>query len=275
VSDADAGGSKRSPPLADRVRNRARVAAKRLELRTRRRLSGQEVLWIDYGWAQLPFTDDGDEQELLYHLNQRRWRKKELAVLAPVVPLGATVFDIGANLGFYSSLFAAQTGPTGYVLAFEPSSHVFRKLRATIERNRLSHVTALNVGCGSASGETVLRQVSRSSGNATLVGGTGAGERVQIRRLDDIPEAVRRRPHLLKIDVEGFESEVLAGARSILERDRPVLYIELCGDYARSTMESLAILDEVGYDTRLLRELNWAEIPNGSNFLIAAPDGAH
>jgi len=269
VSGAVAGALKRSPPLTDRIRNRAGLAAKRLELRTRRRLSGQEVLWVDYGWAQLPFTDDGDEQELLYHLHQRQWLKNELAVLGPLVPPGATVFDIGANLGFYASMFAARTGPTGHVFAFEPSRPVFEKLRATVERNRLSQVTALNVGCGSTSEASVLRQVSRSSGNATLVAGEGGGEDVQIRRLDGIPEAVAHPPHLLKVDVEGFESEVLAGARSILEQHRPLLYMELCGDYARSTKESLAILDDVGYDTRALRELDWADVPNGSNFVVA------
>jgi len=271
VRGAVAGALQRSPPLADRIRNRAGLAAKRLELRTRRRLSGQDVLWVDYGWAQLPFTDDGDEQELLYHLHQRQWLKKELAALGPLVPSGATVFDIGANLGFYATMFAAQTGPTGRVFAFEPSRRVFEKLCATVERNRLNHVTALNVGCGSTTESTVLRQVSRSSGNATLVAGEGAGEAVQIRRLDGIPEAAAHPPHLLKIDVEGFESEVLAGARSILEQHRPVLYIELCGDYARSTNESLEILDEVGYDTRAMRELDWADVPNGSNFVITAP----
>ncbi len=227
------------------------------------------MLWVDYGWAELPFTDDGDDQEVLYHLRQKEWLAQERAVLGPLVAEGATVFDIGANLGFYAAMFAAQTGSGGRVVAFEPARRAFAKLRATIERNRLDQVVALNLGCGSAVADAVLHQVSRSTGNASLVGGgDGAGEPVDIRRLDDIPEARERPPELIKIDVEGFEAEVLEGARSILAEHRPVLYIELCGEYATSTERSVALLGELDYDVRALSGLDWAEVPNGSNFVI-------
>ena len=254
--------------LADRLRGKLRREAKRLELRARRRRTGEDQLWVDYGWARLPFTDDGDEQEILYHVHQREWLAQELAVLAPLVGPGATVFDIGANLGFYAALFAAQVGPGGRVVAFEPAPRVFAKLAATIARNRLDQVVAVNCGCGSAGGEAVLRQVSPSTGTGSLVGGVLGGETVAIRRLDEIPQARERPPGLIKIDVEGFEPEVLAGARAILAEHRPVLYIELCGEYAESSVRSVALLHELGYETRALARLDWAAVPNGSNFVV-------
>lgn len=257
-----------APALAERIRGRLEREAKRLELRARRRRAGEDVLWVDYGWAQLPFTDDGDEQEILYHLHQREWRAQELAALAPVVGPGATVIDIGANLGFYAALLAGRAGPRGRVVAFEPAPRVFEKLRATIARNRLDQVVALNLGCGAAPGQAVLRQVSASTGNASLVGPEDSGETVELRRLDDVPEAWERPPQLIKIDVEGFESEVLAGASAILERHRPTLYIELCGEYEDSTRRSVALLGELGYDTRGLAGRDWSEVPNGSNFVV-------
>ncbi len=254
--------------LAERLSGKLGREAKRLELRARRRRSGQEVLWVDYGWAKLPFSDDGDDQEILYHLHQRDWLARERAVLGPLVSPGATVFDIGANLGFYSAMFAAQIGPQGRVVAFEPAPQVFGKLRATIARNRLDQVVALNLGCGSVAGEPVLRQISASTGTGSLVGGEGAGEAVRIRPLDEIPEARERPPQLIKIDVEGFEPEVLDGARSILGEHRPILYIELCGEYSASTARSVALLEELGYDTCALAGLDWTVVPNGSNFVI-------
>jgi FkbM family methyltransferase len=257
-----------APALAERIRGKLGRESKRLELRARRRRAGTEVLWVDYGWAELPFTDDGDEQEILYHVHQREWRAQELAALEPLVGPGATVLDVGANLGFYSALFAAQVGPRGRVVAFEPSPRVFAKLRATIARNRLDQVVGVNCGCGSAAGEAVLHQVSASTGSGSLVAGAAAGETVEIRRLDDIPEARERPPQLIKIDVEGFEPEVLAGARAILAEHRPLLYVELCGEYAESSVRSVALLDELGYDTRALARLDWAAVPNGSNFVV-------
>jgi FkbM family methyltransferase len=260
--------------LTGRLRNRFSLEAKRLTLSTRRRRSGADMLWVDYGWAQLPFTADRDDQELLYHLHQAEWHARELLALAPLVSKRDTVFDIGANLGFYSVLFAQQTGLQGRVVAFEPARRIFTKLCATIDKNGLDQVVPLNLACGSASVEGVLRQVSRSTGNASLVGGEAGGEEVRIRPLDEIPEALEHPPQLVKIDVEGFESEVLEGAQSILREHRPVLYIELCGEYLASTERSVALLDDLGYDTRHLRSTDWNTVRNGTNFVVRPRRGA-
>ena len=265
---SDCRAALRPTALTERVRGRLGLEAKRLALSARRARARADVLWVDYGWAQLPFTADRDEQELLYHLHQDEWHARELEALGPLVSKGDTVFDIGANLGFYSVLFAQQTGPQGRVVAFEPARRIFSKLCATIARNDLEQVIALNLGCGSASGEGVLRQLSRSTGNASLVSGKADGEEVLIRPLDEIPEARKHPPQLIKIDVEGYESEVLDGARSIIGEHRPVLYIELCGEYLASSERSIALLSDLGYDTCHLRSLNWNDVPNGTNFVI-------
>jgi FkbM family methyltransferase len=270
--------------LSERLCARLALETKRLTLSTRRRRARADVLWVDYGWAQLPYTADRDEQELLYHLHQAEWRARELTALAPLVSKRDTVFDIGANLGFYSVLFAQQTGPQGRVVAFEPARRIFSKLRATIAKNGLDQVIPLNLACGSASVDGVLRQVSRSTGNASLVGGDAGnaslvggdagGEAVPVRPLDEIPEALGHPPQLVKIDVEGFESEVLEGAQSILREHRPVLYIELCGEYLASTERSIALLDDLGYDTRRFASMDWNDVPNGTNFIVRPSRGA-
>ena len=107
-----------------------------------------------------------------------------------------------------------------------------------------------------------------------MVNGGAGGEEVRICRLDEIPEARESPPELIKIDVEGFESEVLEGARGILAAHRPVLYIELCSEYLASTERSIALLEELGYETRALRERNWSHVPNGTNFVVAPSIGA-
>jgi hypothetical protein len=107
-----------------------------------------------------------------------------------------------------------------------------------------------------------------------LVGGDAGGEAVPVRPLDEIPEALGHPPQLVKIDVEGFESEVLEGAQSILREHRPVLYIELCGEYLASTERSIALLDDLGYDTRRFASMDWNDVPNGTNFIVRPSRGA-
>lgn len=254
--------------LGVRLRGKLAREAKRLSLHARYRQAGQPILWRGYGWVDLPFTDDGDYQEVAYHLHQRQLLAEELPVLRNLVFPGATVFDIGANLGFFSAMLAGLVGPTGTVLAFEPAPEIFRKLVATVERNGLSQVHPVKLGCGAKQEQMVLRQVTTSSGNASLVGLGPPGETVEIRRLDAIAEARREQPDLIKVDVEGFEPDVLRGAEAIIAESRPILYIEMCGEYERSTRETVNILRDYGYDTRHVENAVWSRVPNGTNFFF-------
>jgi len=242
--------------------------ATRLSLRARYRRAGQHVLWRNYGWVQLPFTDDGDYQEVAYHRYQRQLLAEELPLLRNLVFPGATVIDIGANLGFFSAILASLVGPTGKVLALEPAPDIFAKLVATMERNGLHQVQPMNVGCGAERAQMTLHQVTASSGNASLVGTGPPGALVEIRRLDSLEAARRDKPDLIKVDVEGFEPDVLRGAAEIIADARPVLYVEMCGEYARTTRETIIILREYGYDTRHVENVAWNSVPNGTNFFF-------
>lgn len=74
----------------------------------------------------------------------------------------------------------------------------------------------------------------------------------------------------LKIDVEGFEDEVLAGATGLLRRFKPVIYIELCKQYFNSSRKAIEILHDLGYTIE--HESEFAKAMNGTDF-IALPAG--
>lgn len=254
-----------------RARNRARREAGRLALESLRRRAGGDV-FVDYGWGGLIYSGDGDAQELLYHLHQREWHRQDLAVLRPLLAPGMTVVDVGANLGFFSLTVAPLLRPGGRVVALEPSRRTFRKLEATVARNGLGDVvTAINAGCGATPGAATLRQVSASSGNATLVGeggdgdGRGDGEEIALTRLDDLGLTA---VGLLKIDTEGYESEVLKGGTRLLAEARPTLFVELGGHYLEGTLAAVELLTELGYETAALRRTEWKEVGNGANFVV-------
>lgn len=223
----------------------------------------------DYGWIQLPFSGDGDLQEIFYHLNCEAWYRKERALLADHVRLGDTVVDVGANIGFMTAIFHELIGPTGKIYAFEPSLRVFRKLKRVIAVNGLTNAEPINSGCGSEPSTATLYQISGSSGNASLVPAQPEchardAEQVDLVRLDDVFQADRP-VDFIKVDTEGYESVVLQGAIDLLERDQPTLYIELSQEYEESSREATHLLQELGYE--FMTEPDLWHAHNGDNFL--------
>lgn len=139
---------------------------------------------------------------------------------------GDLVVDVGANVGYMTSLAAVRAGPRGRVVAIEPHPTVFGLLSSNAEAWRSDarlapvelHRLALSDRAGSGrlfAGATF----DQNMGLATLAGDATDGrdsEEVELRRLDELMADAPI--GILKIDVEGHEPEVLRGARSLLER---------------------------------------------------------
>jgi FkbM family methyltransferase len=136
---------------------------------------------------------------------------------------GWLVVDVGANVGFFT---LRQVALGARVIALEPNPEARARLASTVERNRLaSRVQVLPFAAGRTSGMAELSVGAATVTGTVLVGVTPA-ERdrfsVEVRALDDILAA---EPHvdLLKIDTEGAEVEVLAGAAATLQRTQRVV----------------------------------------------------
>jgi FkbM family methyltransferase len=122
--------------------------------------------------------------------------------------------DIGANLGSYTILACAAKGARGF--CFEPVPATYGRLLDNIAINNLSStVVALNIGLSDAEGELNFT-ADRSSGNHVIAKDEASANpvRVPVRTLDSI--LLEESPSLLKIDVEGFETPILDGAKATL-----------------------------------------------------------
>jgi FkbM family methyltransferase len=230
---------------------KARVAITLLRLKLRFRLNGGELA-VDYGWAKLPFTNDGDLQEAMYHAHAKAWHAKAVADLAAHIRPGGCVLDVGANLGFMSLIFRELVGPDGTVLAFEPSAATFRKLQRVFELNQCRNITAYNKGCGDHAAQMTLYHTGLSSGNSSVLGSTGEHQRgrsepIEIVRLDEFVLPLAPKVDFIKIDTEGFEPAVLRGATGLVRRDRPIFHIELNSEFVDPCRESISILESYGY----------------------------
>ncbi|HEU0298322.1 MAG TPA: FkbM family methyltransferase [Longimicrobium sp.] len=155
---------------------------------------------------------------------------------------GATVLDVGAHVGYYTLLAAVLAGESGRVHAFEPNPQNADFLRRHVRINRLGNVRVEQAAVSDRAGAARF-DFGTGSGTGHLAQG-GALE-VRTIRLDDYCAEHGLAPAAVKIDVEGAEVSVLEGARRMLERHRPVIFLSTHGTEVHAA--SLAFLRGLGY----------------------------
>lgn len=197
-----------------------------------------------------------------------RVRKEFLSRLKP----GMTVLDIGANVGYYTTLAATRVGATGRVISVEPQPAVCQRLRDNVHENGLINVDVVEAAAGSVN-ETVEFHIPvegwESHGSCRLNGSFNSERKigVNLRRIDDVLSELRiRTVDLIKIDVEGGEFDAFKGMPLLLATPpRPTLIFEACEAYmtpfGHRVYELLRWLDQQGYRAVQLEEYNWLAQP--------------
>lgn len=159
-------------------------------------------------------------------LVQRLWRggyeDRFRQALEGAIRPGDSVWDVGANVGLYTELFADWVGPNGEVIAFEPGPPAHAELEQRVAPR--INVRLFQVALGQERG-TVALHVSAESATNSLIGHGGGGA-VDVSM--ETGDSVRRehglaQPDIIKIDVEGYEEEVLRGLSDTLGACRAVL----------------------------------------------------
>jgi FkbM family methyltransferase len=151
----------------------------------------------------------------------------ELRLLRHLVPAGTTAIDVGASIGIFSAELAQYAAK---VLAFEANPEVAKFTRAVAARN----VEVINLALSSHAGRATLQMPKNRKGHgvtelASIDRGSSVSAEaitidVETRRLDDFPIDDCS---FIKIDVEGHEEAVIAGAAALIARQRPMLMVEL------------------------------------------------
>jgi FkbM family methyltransferase len=147
---------------------------------------------------------------------------------------GMTVIDIGAHHGYYTLLASRRVGPSGRVLAFEPSTRERNRLNLHLRLNRCKNVSVESCALGDAdsAGQLFLAPTNESGFNSLRkpdVSGATTPISVVVQRLDDVLLKQQiRSVDFVKLDVEGAELSVLKGARELLtKRPRPTILAEV------------------------------------------------
>ncbi len=179
---------------------------------------------------------DYQEWSLYFHSSV----DSSLGVLEYLSP-GFVVLDIGGNIGQTAMTMALKVGNSGEVYSFEPFPGTYDKFIKNMELNEnISNVQALNLAMGAQADKLQMNvKHSLNSGQNSIVRTERANVEglvtVVVSTIDEFFDSVPlKRVDFIKIDVEGFEFDVLKGASHTLKTYKPLLFIELDDKNLRS-----------------------------------------
>jgi FkbM family methyltransferase len=197
---------------------------------------------------------------------------------------GMNVVDIGANQGLYSLMFSRLVGETGKVIAFEPEPDMFAALETNISANSIQNVECHRLALSSEPRQAMLSRSLIHGGDNRLSSGHSAHvstkKLVSLVTLDEIVDD--RRIDFIKMDVQGWEWEVMRGTRATLRRNPAIgIHFEFWPAGLRQSgcepLEMLQFLSQQGFQIhhhrdggetlvqdfpRLLRELSKNQFVN-------------
>ena len=223
------------------------------------------------------FTYDLDLSEGIdFAIYLGMFERETRKALKGLVKPSAVVLDIGANIGLHTLLLAELVGPSGRVLSFEPTDYAIQKLRRNLSLNSelAERVTLFHCFLAAKDGGNVPDRIysswplTESEGlHKKHLGLAMPTNAAPGRSIDEIlAEVGRPSVQLVKMDVDGFESEVLRGATALLRDNRPIFVLELSPyvleERGSSLEELLTFFVPNGY--RFFRERTGHQLPSGA-----------
>ncbi len=179
--------------------------------------------------------------------NYGEFSEAEVALFSQICKPNDTVIEVGANIGTHTQVFSKLVGDGGFVYAFEPQRVVFQTLCANMALNSITNVSAIHGALGKKSGCVYMPLVDYAK--EYNFGGIGvddleSGEKVRLEKLDEYMNEISNLK-LIKIDVEGMEQDVLKGAKQLILKYMPYMYIE--NDRIEKSYTLLKYIDSLGY----------------------------
>jgi|GEM_PF-1993309 len=156
------------------------------------------------------------------------WGQQEVDLLSQLIHPGDIVIDAGAFIGTHARAFSMMVGPDGAVHAFEPNPASQSLLLENANLSRFANITTYQTALGEISSSGIILPTQNNEEN---LGGTNvaknspsfSGIEVTIRPLDDYDFG---EVDFIKADLEGMEYSMLLGAKKIISRDRPIIFLE-------------------------------------------------
>ena len=190
------------------------------------------------------------------------WSFGEIECLSKFLKPTDNIVEVGSNIGSHTVFIARDLVPNGNVYAFEPRRQLFQLLCANLSLNGIENVFFNQCALGKAA-ET-FSEGKLELGNILNAGGYALGsipgdtETFDIRPIDDFLNTLQPIT-VLKADVEGHELDLLVGGKKLIERDRPIMYLE--NDKPEKSKDLIEFIWKLNY------KIWWHKVPlfNPSN----------
>jgi FkbM family methyltransferase len=261
----------------------ARALTKALPLTSLSRLEGGPMRHlVDHGAYRIPFgLGRGvllDAASLTLSSAQARSVLRGLhepqvcEALRRTLPVGGTLIDIGAHIGYVTMIGAGITGQAGTVIAVEPVPSNVVAIRRNATLNEFDHVQVIEAAASHSSGQEELITTSDTIWTRLASVGEHPGERERTRvrtvAVDDLVDSGDLAlPDVVKIDVEGAEMDVLDGMRRTLAARRTTVICEMHG----KNEQFVAAMDELGYRVTNLDGPDPITTAAGNDHALAQP----
>ena len=188
-------------------------------------MSARDITLELPGGVHIVVPDDLDVTTTYVLQEQGDWFEDEMRFVRAFARPGMRCIDAGANFGVYALTFAGAAGPAGRVWAVEPGAQALAYLARSIAANEFQNLEILPCALSRSDGRGFLG--SADGPESRRLSGHDNGAAIEIRSLDSLAhERGISGVDFMKIDVEGEEANVLAGAAQFLAREIPLLMLE-------------------------------------------------
>jgi|SRR5580700_6160577 FkbM family methyltransferase len=198
------------------------------------------------------------------------WEPQIQKLFSAYIRPNSTVLDIGAHIGTHTLAMSKLVGPNGRVIAFEPQPKIFRELFLNMQLNEADNVFFYPAAVGDHKGTIELAPfVWDNEGGTSLLGG-GTGQFVPLITIDSLHLS---NVSLMKIDVEMMENPVLDGAKRTIARCRPIIIIEIQGNYSfesappeikHEILTTISKLEGMKYQVTCIGRADYLAIPSNT-----------
>ena len=173
------------------------------------------------------FRNDDPIGSCIHHFGE--WAQQEFDLFDTFLTETSNVLDVGANIGTHSLYFSKKCRK-GNIIAIEPQIYIHEILCMNMIFNGCYNALPVNAACGIQKAQMRMVNINPFEGEKVNYGmfkvndETDVGVKTNVIPLDEF--AYLDRFHLIKMDVEGYESIALSGAKKLLKQHKPILYIE-------------------------------------------------
>ncbi|MEO8886364.1 MAG: FkbM family methyltransferase [Mucilaginibacter sp.] len=188
---------------------------------------------------------------------------------------GFTIIDIGTNKGIVALNMGKKAGKKGRVIGFEPNKIAYNCCLENIQLNNFGNIEILNNALGDKKEQLFLSEPDLNNSGGNFVTTTQNSNTVDVLVLDSVVESKSLpKIDLIKIDVEGFELNVLKGGFNTIEKYKPALFVELVNSNLlrnqTSAKELVELLIKLGY--RVTNSISGHAINGDTDFSEASYD---